>query len=257
MLTISRLRKAAIWIALLCVMVVMPYAKAETPCTGTVWTDFPIPGAPPAITIRHGSEAETWVPPSCTGWLPPSKLVISLKGSFRSRGSMDDVLTRLGTISALANVRYWSVTDKRWDMLAHGAAALHGPDPNSRRADFSGQELTQGAELYYWVDDSRSGNVTYRLQVRERSPDRAIIISENVTPVRRFILTLFKPGALQSALFVYRLGPGVFGLYILNRTGEGTSLFAAGHEGSYVNRANALFRYMAGIRTNLEPPAVR
>jgi hypothetical protein len=232
-------------------------ADTEPPCTVAAQTDYPLPGTPPAITIWHGSEAQQWKPPSCTGWSPPSKLVIALKGSFRFEGSMNDLLSRLGAISALANTRYWSVTDKRWLTLARQASALRGPDANTRRPDFSGQELMQGAELYYWVDDTRSGNITYRLKVHERTTDRAVIVSENVTPVRRFLMTLFKPGALQSALAVQRISPNVFGLYILSRTGEGTSMLAAGHEGSYVNRANALFRQMAGIRTDQEPPAAR
>jgi hypothetical protein len=232
-------------------------ADSEQPCTAVAQTGLPRAGAPPAIATWHGSEAVQWKPPSCTGWAPPSKLVISLKGSFRFQGSMNDLLARLGAISALPDVRYWSVTDKQWNALAHQAAALRGPDPKSRRPDFSGQELMEGAELYYWVDDTRTGNITYRLKVRERTPDRAVIVTENVTPVRKFMLTIFKPGALQSALVVQRLSPGLFGLYILSRTGEGANMFAAGHEGSYVNRANALFRQLAAIRTDLEPPAAR
>jgi hypothetical protein len=232
-------------------------AAAEPPCTATVQMDYPPAGAPPAITVLRGSEAAQWKPPSCIGWSSPSKLVIALKGSFRFQGALNDLLARLGAISTLAEIRYWSVTDKQWNLLAREASALHGPDPKSRRPDFSGQELMQGEALYYWVDDTRSGNITYRFNVRERTADRAVIVSENVTPVRRFLMTLFKPGALQSALVVQRLSPNVFGLYILNRTGEGSSLLAAGHEESYVNRANALFRQMAGIRTDLEPPAAR
>jgi hypothetical protein len=232
-------------------------ADSEPPCGTSVRTDLPLPGAPPAIAILRGGEAQRWQPPSCTGWPPPSKLVIALKGSFRFEGSMNDLLARLGAISALANIRYWSVTDSKWLALARAASALRGPDPRGRRPDFSGLELIQGATLYYWVDDTRSGDITYRLKVRERTADRVLIVSENVTPVRRFLMTLFKPGALQSALVVQRLSPGVFGLYILSRTGEGTSLLATGHDSSYVNRANALFRQMAGVKTDLEPPAAR
>jgi hypothetical protein len=232
-------------------------ADSEPLCVATARIDYPIPGAPPAITVWRGRDAALWKPPPCTEWSSPSKLVIALKGSFRFEGSINDLLTKLGAISTLAEVRYWSVTDGKWLALARAASALRGPDPKSRRPDFSGQELTQDAQLYYWVDDTRSGNITYRLKVHERTADRAVIVSENVTPVHRFLVTLFKPGALQSAVVVQRLSPNVFGLYVLSRTGEGTSLLATGHEGSYINRANALFRQIAGIKTDLEPPAAR
>jgi hypothetical protein len=232
-------------------------ADVGAPCAAAAPVAYPLPGAPPVIALWRGHDAEQWKPPSCIGWAPPSKLVIALKGSFRFEGSVEDLLARIGAISTLANVRYWSVTDKKWLALAYAASALRGPDAKSRRQDFSEHEMIEGAQLYYWVDDTRSGNITYRLNVRERTADHAVVVSENVTPVRRFLMTLFDPAALQSAVIIQRLSPHLFGLYILSRTGNGTSLFAAGHEGSYVNRANALFRQLAGIRTDLEPPAYR
>ena len=73
--------------------------------------------------------------------------------------------------------------------------------------------------------------------------------------MRRYFLTLFKPGALQSLLIVPRLSPGVFGAFILSRSGEGASLLTAGHDKSYVNRTVALYRHLAGIKTDQEPPA--
>lgn len=228
-------------------------------CTGMTAADTPPPGAPPLIRIWHADDLEQWQPPPCTGWSQHSKsnLIVSLTGSFRFEGGMSALLARVGAISALPSVMYWSVTDKKWGPLAHDASALNGPDPKSRRRDFSAAELVPGADLYYWEDDVRSGEIVYRIKVSEITPERAVIASDNITPVRRFFITLFKPGALQSVLFIQRLRPGVFGAYILNRTGEGTSALAGGHEQSYVNRANALYRQLAGIKTDQEPPAAR
>jgi hypothetical protein len=228
-------------------------------CSGITTANTPAPGAPPKITIWHAGDLGQWQPPPCTGWSPNSRsnLIVSLTGSFRFEGGMGALLERVGAISALPSVMYWSVTDKKWGPLAHDASALNGPDPKSRRRDFAPTELVPGTSLYYWEDDIRSGEIVYRLKALESSPDRAVIASENITPVRRFLITLFKPGALQSVVFIQRLRPGVFGVYILNRTGEGTSALADGHEQSYVNRANALYRQLAGIKTDQEPPAAR
>jgi hypothetical protein len=117
--------------------------------------------------------------------------------------------------------------------------------------------MTKDADLYYSENDSRSGEAVYRLRVYESTPERAIIASENVTPIRRYLITLFQPGALQSVIFIQRLSPGIFGVYILNRTGAGTSVFADSHAASYVNRAVAVYRHLAGIKTDQEPPAAR
>jgi hypothetical protein len=190
------------------------------------------------------------------GWAPSShtKLILALAGSFRFDGSADQLVARIGAISTLRGVRYWSVTDKMWRPLVIDAWALSRADPRSRRPDFLAAEMTAGSELYYWQNDSRSGKIVQRMTVRERSPARVVVAIENLTPVRFFILTLFEPGALQSVEFVELVSPGVWGVYLLPRTSEGASALVGGHEASYVNRAVAIYRHLAGIPTDEEPP---
>ena len=234
-------------------------ALPQPPCGKATTLTYPPPAAAPTITIWHQVDLEKshWQPPSCTGWSPSShsKLVIALAGSFRSEGSIDRVLARMGAISALRNIQYWSTTDKKWRPIAFDASALASWKKNSRRPDFSAADLVRNADLYYWENDSRSGEIVYRLRVYEMDPDRAVIVTENITAVRKLFFTVFNPGSLQSTIFIQRVSPGLFGIYILSRTDESASIFAAGHEDSYVNRAAALFRYLAGIRTDQEPPA--
>jgi hypothetical protein len=117
--------------------------------------------------------------------------------------------------------------------------------------------MTAGRDFFYLEDDSRSGGIVYRMRIRELSPRRAVIATENLTPVRVFLFPLFAPGALQSVEFIEELGPAIWGVYILTRAGEGTSWLAGGHDGSYVNRAVAVFRHLADIPTDAEPPAAR
>jgi hypothetical protein len=231
----------------------------QPPCAASVTSPYPSPDTTPNVVIWQGKELEQghWHPPSCTGWLAdsPSKLVVTLTASFHFDGPMSALLARVGTISALRSIQYWSTTDKKWGPLSNDASALTGPDPKSRRRDFSAAELVQGADLYYWEDDARTGATVYRLRVSESTAERVVISSDNVTPMRRFFFTLFRPGALQSVLILQRVAPGLFGVFVLSRSGEGASVLTAGHEKSYVNRAAALYRQLAGIKTDQEPPA--
>jgi hypothetical protein len=229
------------------------------PCAASGPLTYSPPGSAPAIVVWKGNDLEQWRPPACTGWPAgsPSKLLVTLAGSFRFDGSMSGLLTRVGQISALPNIRYWSATDKNWRPLSNAAFALGSPDQKSRRGDFSAPEMTAGATLYYWEDDSRTGPAVYRLRVLESTPTRAVLASDNVSPVRRYFLTLFKPGALQSTLIIERLSPGLFGVFVATRSGEGASILTSGYEKSYVNRAAALYRQLAGIKTDQEPPAAR
>ena len=170
---------------------------------------------------------------------------------------MPELLGRIGAISSFRTIKYWSTTDKAWRPLANDAYALAGPDKANRRTDFTATDLAKGANLYYWEDDNRSGEIVYRLSVLESTSEHAVIGSENITPVRKFFVTLFRPGALQSTIFVQRVSADLFAIYILSRTDEGTSPLGEGHDASYVNRAVALYRQLAGMKTDEEPPAAR
>lgn len=248
-----------------CMTVAIPVAAGATgpypPCGTAPDPSFPPAGLSPRIATWNANDLRqsNWQPPACTGWpvSSASKLIVAVVGSVRVEGTIDQLLARIAAISKARDIQYWSTTDKSWRPLAYDASALTGPSAKDRRPDFSVAELGKGAQLYYWENDSRSGEIIYRLSVRERSPERAVIASENLTPVRRFLITLFPPGTLQSVIFIQHLSSHSWGVYILSRIDSEASMLAEGHEASYINRAVALYRQIAGIRTNAEPPAAR
>jgi len=228
------------------------------PCGAGLSPQYPAPGERPVVKVWHEEDLKRigWGPPDCTGWLRSSrsKLVLAMTGSFRFDGTVDEIVERIGAISTLPAVRYWSVTDLTWRPLALDASALSRPDRHSRRQDFVAAEMATGRELYYWELHRRSGNIVNRMTVLERSPVRAVIATENVTPVRIFLITLFEPATLQSVAFVELLAPGVWGVYFLTRAGQGASALAVGREESYINVATAMYEHIAGIQSSGEPP---
>ena len=138
-----------------------------------------------------------------------------------------------GAISTLKGLRYWSVTEGGWRTLITSATALSGPDLDHPRPDFTLAEMPSGKELYFAQGDNRAGgDVVYRMRVGEVSPTRLIVAIENVTPVRRFMLTLFNPGDLQSLHFLERQGPNVWSHYGLAWAGETTASLLAVPEAS-------------------------
>jgi hypothetical protein len=185
----------------------------QPPCGKAPAPSMAVVGAAPAIQIWHDGELERigWQPPSCTGWLPSSrsKLLVALAGRFRFEGMIDDLVARKGAISTLRGIKYWSATEAQWRTLVIDAAALSGPDAHSRRADFAPSELLTGSEHLFWEDDSRSGEIVYRMRVLDRSPSSVVIATENLTPVRKLMVTLFAPGALQSVEYIAQVSPGI------------------------------------------------
>jgi hypothetical protein len=229
------------------------------PCGVAPWPAYAEPGQPPVVQAWRGHAARTWLPPECTGWAASSAdILVAVAGSFKHDGDIGDLLARIGAISAKNQVRYWSTTEKAWKPLVTEAFALSGPDPEQRRADFGAAQFVKGQSLYYAQSDNRStGKTVYRDRVLAVEGERLAAVSENLTPVRMMLITLFDVGDMQTAYFLQRRGPGAWNFYSLTRTRMASSLLPTGGDASYINRAVAFYRLVAGIPTDQEPPAAR
>jgi hypothetical protein len=214
------------------------------PCAGK-------PALPPysdPVSVRTWSTADLqgWTPPACLRW-PRSRfrLVVALAGRFSHQGGADSLLARFGAVSALSGLRYWSVTDKAWRVLITRAGSRSGHD-------FTAQEMKRGTDLLFEEEDSRSsGAVSYRMRVLESTPDRIVIETENVSPVKAFLMTLFPPGSLRASYVLERQAPGTWGFYGISATGAEASVLASA---SYINRAAALYRHFIGVPPDRDPP---
>lgn len=229
------------------------------PCGVAPVPAYAEPGTAPTVRAWTGETARAWRPPTCTGWTAgDADMLVALAGSFRFEGEIDGLLARVGAISAQKGIRYWSTTEKRWQALVTDAVALSGPDVASRRPDFTPAELTTGRNVHFAQSDNRSaGRTVYRERVLVAGPDQFVVTSENVTPVKKMMVTLFEPGGVRTFYQIVRRGPGVWNFYSLTRTRMASSLLPTGGEASYINRAAAFFRHVAGIPTDQEPPAAR
>ena len=256
----TKLWKVRAFCGLALVLAFHPAAHAAgptPPCAGAPVPAYAAIGAPPHIMVFHGAAlGRDWPLDTCAN-LPasPPALLIALAGRFAGPPDRDALLARIGAISTLAGMRYWSVLDARWDELVTGAAALAGPRLELRRPDFTAAELATGRELYFVQDDNRSSApVIYRLQIRGQTPRGFVVETENLSPVRYLIMTIYRPGDLRSEVFLEKNAQDGWDYYGLTAIAAGPRLFGTSQRSS-VNRAVALFRHIAGIPTDQEPPA--
>ena len=228
------------------------------PCGSPPSPAYPPAGQPPVAQIWTDADIKSlgWQPPACLPWAPVrTRLVAALAGQFQSTASADQLAARLTQMSALPGVRYWSTSDKAWKPLASQAGMLASAE-GGQVPDPAPADLQAGRILYYF-EVGRAGRTVYRLSVLERSTDRIVVATENVTAMRVAIVTAFEPGALQSAIFLERRAAGTWGYYQVMRATEGASTVAMGKDASYLNRLVALYRHTAGIPTDQEPPIAR
>src|SRR5258708_12075935 len=117
--------------------------KPRPPCGVETYPAYPARDAAPVIALWTEAELKDWSPPACTPWQAGSAtLVVGLAGRFRDASDVDAMLARIGAISSLRDVRYWSITDKQWNTLFTRASALEASDPKKLRAYFSPSHLS-------------------------------------------------------------------------------------------------------------------
>ena len=225
------------------------------PCSGSPVPAYPAEQGPPQLGMWSGSDLrqEAWQPAPCLGWSGDSRLVVALSSAFRSPLSLDQLLQRLTSISAYPSVKYWSATRSQWRPLASEAGMIAQPDGKTAVADPAASDLTPGRDFYYFENGEVGGRTIHRLRVVEHGPDRAVVTSQNIRPIRVAFVTIFEPGALQYETYIERVGPGLYHLYQIARVGMASSSLAASYSSSYANRLEALRRYLAGLPTDGAP----
>ncbi len=185
----------------------------------------------------------------------PAPLTVALAGHFDYHGSVSGIATRLGAISHIENLPYWSVTDNDWRPLISEAFALDSANPQSKRTDFTADELLNGQTRYFAQNDTRSwGQNIYRLRVISSSADHLILVSDNVTPVKLGPVTLFKPHTAVSVQFINRTTDTRWSYYNLAVIKEST---LAPREKSLINRQAAFYRYLIQETPTGNPPLAK
>jgi hypothetical protein len=250
-------------LVLLAILFYPPISLAQTgpqpPCGSEPNPPYPNLSESAVVKAWHKSElGYDWKPPSCTEWGAAGfTTLVTIAARFRYTLDAKELLRRVGAISQLAGMRYWSTTHKQWKTLILEAHAKTGVQPGQPRGDFSPDELNEGKEFYFEQEDNLSGKGTYRMRIAAASTNRLVIDIENVSTMHYLLVPLFRPGEVQSMYFLDRESQDVWRFYSIVRTRTTSNWLLTGNESSAINRAVAIYRYMVGIPTDQEPPAAR
>jgi hypothetical protein len=221
----------------------------------------PYPSLQDSPVVKSWSAADfgrNWKPPACTGWTAVGfTTLVTTVARFHQVSNAEDLLRRIGAISTLAGVRYWSTTHSQWRTLVVDAYALSALQAGQRRKDFTPDELKEGSTLYFEQIDNLSGKAIYRMQIVKSAPRHIVIDVENASIMRYLFMPILHSGEMQSISFLDRESDDVWRYYSIVRTGKSANRLIARNESSAVNRAVAFYRHLVGIPTDQEPPAAR
>jgi hypothetical protein len=231
----------------------------QPPCAGSAEPAYPALDAPPVVKVWNSAAVgQSWKPPVCTGWEAVDvSTVVATAARLRFSGGAEGLRRRIGAISETAGTLYWSTAQKRWQKLILEAHASATSDSDQARPDFALAEIAEGRTLFFEQEDNLFGNVTYRMHIRKASPAAIVFDVENTTALRYLTIPVFQPGQAQSIYYLDKESAEVWRYYAIARTVGKAGTLLSGHESSAINRAVALYRRLAGIPGDLEPPAAR
>ena len=255
----SRLSVALATLLVCCQMHGRAQSKPAPPCGMDPFPAWPVTGNPPLVKSWSKSElGRDWKPPACTGWTEPGfSTLVTTAARFHHTSAAPGLLRRIGAISELAGMRYWSTTHQDWRTLITRASALTARQSASRRPDFSPAEIETGGVEYFEQVDNLAGQATWKMHIAEASASRIVFGVENTGTVRYLLVPVLHPGDAQSVYFLDRESDDVWRFYSMVRTGKNANRLITGNEASSINRAVAFYRSLCGIPTAQEPPAAR
>jgi hypothetical protein len=99
-----------------------PDSGPQPPCGNELSPPYPGVDEPPTTRFWDRSDrsdlGRDWSPPACTGWTARgfSTLVVTV-GRFHNSSGSDGMRRRIGAITELKGMLYWSTTHKQWKTL--------------------------------------------------------------------------------------------------------------------------------------------
>ena len=179
----------------------------QPPCGSAPWPAYPDQDGRPEIQTWENLD---WHAPECVEWeQSKSATLVATAARFRSGLDRDGLLRRIGAISKMAGIDYWSTTYQQWRTLITSAQALSSENIDQRRPDFSPAELAQGKPVFFLQEDSTFGQGVYKLRVREAAASRIVFDSSNAAALRLMLVPIILPGDLESVTFLDRGSKGI------------------------------------------------
>src|SRR5580765_1414563 len=132
-------RRAAMGVLSLLFGIAVPAGGAnpepQPPCGSEPTPGYSDLGKAPSVGFwDHSGSSRAWIPPECTGWTKRGfSTLTAVAGRFRRSAEASSLRTRIGAISEMKGIRYWSITHKDWRTLIEDAFAISSPTSTKRR----------------------------------------------------------------------------------------------------------------------------
>lgn len=219
------------------------YAEAGALATVRTWQGKTLP--------------EPWIPPPCLQWqVRGFATLVAVAGRINGISDGAQLLRRLVSTEQVREIRYWSFSRKIWRNLFAEVDMLAGPDPKLKRPDFGSDEIRTGQNYFMWQkENSIVSGMVFRGHFQQIS-ERSIVFQQvNLTASYLLLIKLLAPREFETAYYLRHESGEVWRYYSLTRFGTVDRPLSDAQLASVINRSIAIYRYLAGVPMDREPPA--
>ena len=215
---------------------------------------YPAPDKPALVQSWLRGGHQDGALPDCSGLRTHDfELLVRVTARFASPLDAAAMVGRLGAVSSLKGMDYWSYSEKKRQLLIRESFAVDLPGSMKPRADFGVAELRSGAVLFFAQSDNRAATlVPYSLQLLSAGHERLVLRVENIGDLRYMGLKVVAAHEMQWVMALEPLATGHWGyrsLLGIGRLGLGG---AEQHRLSNLARSVALFDHLARCQTDIE-----
>ena len=109
----------------------------------------------------------------------------------------------LASVHGMQGLEYWSASRQRMRTLYAEAWRTDSPEARARLPDPAAPSIAPGdsASFYAWLRDLTFGGNVYRFDIAI-GPGSALMLNENVSPIRYLLVPIVAPGRMRSRIHV-------------------------------------------------------
>jgi hypothetical protein len=227
------------------------------PCggDGTVFAEL---GAPATVRVwRPDTLGAPWVPPTCLQWqVRDFAAIIAVAGRIGGITDKAQFLKRLTSTTAMKQIQYWSFSRKTWRSLFAEIDTLTGPDRKLTRQDIGIHEIRTGQDYFMWQkENSIASGMVLRGRFNHISQRRIVFEQINLSASHVLWAKILAPREYETVYFLEHESGDVWRYYSLTRFGAAERPLSEAPLASIINRSVAIYRYLASVPQDREPPA--
>jgi hypothetical protein len=170
----------------------------------------PVHFAAPELKITRSPATSSALRVEALAFLPAPREAAAASAGMSLDRRLAALSRILNSVHGMQGLEYWSASRQRMRTLYSEAWRTDSPEARARLPDPAAPPAAPGdsTTFYAWLRDLTFGGNVFRFDIAIGSAS-ALMLNENVSPIRYLLVPIASPGRMQSRIHVIPCGEGL------------------------------------------------